>query len=539
MLAKYFQNRVARVIAVLRVLLAVIFLVALVADPSQPNRHPAEGYALIGAYLVLALLLLRVAWVSWWFDFRLALPAHALDIAVFALSVWFTEEPGNTFNSPFIAFFFFLMFAATIRWDWRVTAWSALAAVLGYIVVGIALYWAGNDLEAQIFARRLSYMGVIGFAFVLLGVQFRTGRRENPPSDFLDEDPLEAAVRYAAAQLSAGKVGIWWEETDEPALIVLLREGFAAKKRLVQPGNRSPMIELFDVSTGRALVETPPGSRKVARTLSETSALAAEVSASEGLSTRLITAQGTLLELVVADMPSVAADDMARVYEIAREIAAMVEQRALARLERDRAVIRTRESLARDLHDSVAQSLAGATFGLEALRQTIPDDAAPARNLAEELKARLRSEQSHIREMIDRLRLASADEVTVSMAAELEDTVEECRTRWQVEIDCQELEEISVEAALAFECRQIFREAVSNAVRHGKARCISVSAKSCEGALRIEIANDGLPFGNLGSEVEPWTIRDRVGRLGGTMAIHDDPRWPRLVVELPLKRGRV
>ena len=536
-LAKHFQNRLARVIAFMRTLLAAIFLIALLADPTQPLRHPAQGYAIISTYLLISLLLLRTAWTSWWFDFRWARAAHGIDILVFCISVWFTEAPGNTFNSPFIAFFFFLMFAATLRWDWRVTAWSAGIAIAGYLLVGAALSWTGSEFDLQIFARRLSYMSVIAFAFVLFGVQSRMGTREEPPSDLADYDALEAAVRYAAEKLSAEKVAIRWEERDEPAAFVIFSAGATTRKRQARGGKfEGPTVQLFDIRRGRCLTQYLPDNRIVAQDDFGSTFLAQEAGIYEGVALRLETGQGTIFEMVAGGMPDVAVDDMERARDIAREIALMVEERTLSQLERNRAVVRTRESLARDLHDSVAQALAGATFGVEALRQSIPESAETSRALAAELKARLRTEQAHIREMIDRLRVAPSEQTTVNLGVEMEETVDECRNRWDIEITSQGGSNIEVDAGLAYECRQILREVVSNAVRHGDARVVTVEVHMRESHLSIRFANDGAPF-ETGEGAEPWTIRDRMNRLGGTMIVSDTGDWPEIVLEIPTGRA--
>jgi len=78
-----FKYQSGRVIALGRVMLAGLFLLAVWVDRSQPQSSAAGTYGLLGVYLAFALLFAAVTWRNWWLDARLALPAHAIDMAVF------------------------------------------------------------------------------------------------------------------------------------------------------------------------------------------------------------------------------------------------------------------------------------------------------------------------------------------------------------------------------------------------------------------------------------------------------------------------
>lgn len=534
-LAHSFQNRIARVIAALRLVLASVFLIALAADPSQPTQLVPLGYGLLIGYVLTSAILLRIAWVSWWFDFRLSGFAFALDIVVFSLSVWFTENPAINFNSPFTAFFFFLMFAATLRWNWRVTVVSAALVAAAYLLAGSALLLGGQDVDIPVFLRRLTYMGVIAVALVLLGIQSRPGRREPPPADLVEFGALEAAVRYTARLLGAQTVAIAWEAPEEPAIGIVLRHGTVESHRLgLASSDDAPWARLFDQARGRCLSLHSDVERIFVCEPPQYEGIVALANINEGLSAPLRSGQGGRGILLAGDTPNLAVDDLHRIGEIAREVVALIDERALAGLERERAIVQTREALARDLHDSVAQALAGATFGIEALRLTIPEEATEPRRLAGELKATLRDEQAHIRNVIDRLRLAPADSHEANLTEELADAVAECQRRWGVDIALKTDGELTIGAPLAFECRQIVREAISNAVRHGRASHVSIAA-TAQGRLSLTIENDGAPFTDGARTAEPRTIRERVERLGGAMVVSRGT-YPRLSIELPLGR---
>ncbi len=73
-------------------------------------------------------------WCSWWYDARLAGPAHAVDIVIFTLTGALTD--GHT--SPYFAFFMFVMLSAAIRWGWRATALTAVLLALLFTITGSA-----------------------------------------------------------------------------------------------------------------------------------------------------------------------------------------------------------------------------------------------------------------------------------------------------------------------------------------------------------------------------------------------------------------
>ena len=60
--------------------------------------------------------------------------------------------------------------------------------------------------------------------------------------------------------------------------------------------------------------------------------------------------------------------------QMAADVAAHIQRHALLKAAEDNAEARSRLVLARDLHDSVVQFLAGAAFRLEAMKRSNPPD---------------------------------------------------------------------------------------------------------------------------------------------------------------------
>ena len=107
--------------------------------------------------------------------------------------------------------------------------------------------------------------------------------------------------------------------------------------------------------------------------------------------------------ILLAGIVGVGADHVEMGELIAREVGNGFDRQATLALVREGAVTRMRDALARDLHDTIAQSLAGVSMRLEGLRHWIKDGGDPDSEI-QSIKSALRTEQSQVRGMIDRLR---------------------------------------------------------------------------------------------------------------------------------------
>jgi signal transduction histidine kinase len=159
---------------------------------------------------------------------------------------------------------------------------------------------------------------------------------------------------------------------------------------------------------------------------------------------------------------------------------------------RYRAVAEERASIARDLHDTLAQGYAGITLQLEAAQQMIerdPDRAAALLNEALQLVRHSRDE-SHI--SIDILRsLSRNDRLDVLVSR----CVQQLRAGSDTSIEQQVTGEASVLSyTMVNNLFRIVQEALSNAVKHAKAARIVVRVSYQKNGVLIEVEDDGSGF---------------------------------------------
>lgn len=545
LLARGFENRSGRIIALTRLTLATVFFVALWIDPGQPVRSTTAGYLVLFGYIVVAAAMCAVAWRSWWWDHCLAKPVHVLDVVAFLAAVFFTETTSDDFTSPFLAFFAFLILSATIRWGWRMAVGTAFAATLLYLLVGLGMGWAGIELDRMRFGRRLVYMTVLSMILIWLGYQRRGPRIarfvETPGSADERLPPLRDAVRYAMAESGAQQGAIAWADHEEPQ-IELRVVGLGCGNGRLAPGDlpgETPFAanaRLFDMKRGRMLVPGPGGNAVAVQGPVE-DALAVYCGISEGLALPFdaATGQGVVL---LADIPGASADHVATAREIAREIGSGFDRHSSLALVREGALSRMRDAVARDLHDTIAQSLAGVALRLEGLRRWIADGG-DAETEIQSIKASLKTEQAQVRAMISRLRRGEHILPDSPAGATIGPLLDDLSVYWGVDARLVPgSEAIAVPGWLGHELRQLVREAVANAVRHGMASQVLVELEEREGALHVTIADNGSGMSDRTQVRRPKSISERVGQLSGEFELASGSSGTTLHLALPLEAER-
>ena len=160
-----FKYQSGRVIALGRVMLVILFLIAIILDRSEPERAVVETYILLILYAVGAVGLAIATWRNWWLDARLAVPAHAVDMAVFTAIVF----SANGTTSPFFLFFVLPLLSAAIRWSWRETALTASALIVLYLIAGLLI--AGTQsFEIERFVIRSGHLVILSLLLIWFGI---------------------------------------------------------------------------------------------------------------------------------------------------------------------------------------------------------------------------------------------------------------------------------------------------------------------------------------------------------------------------------
>src|SRR2546428_8285746 len=134
---QFFQPSYAeRLIAAARLVLVASSLLAIWLDPHEPAEYAELISRLLSGYFLYALVVAALVW-SWPTTPALLPPiTHAFDLVAFSIFMYFTHGP----TSPFFVYLVFALLCATLRWQWRGTLWTAVAALVA--LTGLGLYAA-------------------------------------------------------------------------------------------------------------------------------------------------------------------------------------------------------------------------------------------------------------------------------------------------------------------------------------------------------------------------------------------------------------
>lgn len=538
MIRDIFQHHSSRVIAVGRIALALLFALWVWIDPQQPVRGGGYGYLLLVAYVAYACALFPIAWGDWWLDYRMTLPGFFLDIAVFLAALYCTDAEGSGFLSAYFAFFIFLTLSAALRWNWKITLVIALVIAAIYMATSLWLRGDASWVEVIKVFRRASYLVAVSLIVSWFAVQ-----RSSPmigkfslPIAGSSVSPYEGALVYAMTATGAAGGALAWESSEEPGCTLQLAGVLSGATRHLGPEELDvfgdPGPTLFDRERQRVLELDPNGGLSLSRT-ADRPQLAAFLELGSGMSFPIEGATG-FGQLVLIGIPGLCRDHLTVSAVLAREIAHGLDEEEISSIARETASVRLRGNIARDLHDSVAQSLAGAGYRLAALRQHIKD----GKDVLAEIDAiseSLHGEQAHIREIITRLRSDSVNPGARSLGTELDRLANGLSRHWQVQVRYEDsVEPVVIPAWLVFEIQQLVREGTANAVRHGLAKVVSIKTERVTGGLSLAITDDGRGFPAGDREFLPKSLSERVEALGGKMAVAGLGNGTRIGITLPL-----
>jgi len=526
------------VIALGRVILATLFMLAIWFDRSEPVTAVAGTYSLLALYAVSAIAIAASTWRNWWLDARLAIPTHAVDMAVFTAIVFSTN--GST--SPFFLFFVLPLLSAAIRWSWRETALTATALVALYFAAGL-LVSGTETFELERFVVRSGHLMILSLLLIWFGINQRSTRLFFRIEDFESaageaKNPLASALELAK-EVTQAKAGLLLigpagdEPSDGYRIVGTEHRSFTVDRSFVSDG--APSSFLYDFQLDRMVTRLPEARFQFA---SAFDLFDVDEAQREGLTSGLAATVQTGTQhgwLVLWDVPDLSTDFIDLGRELGRAAGAILDRHALMTAIETGAAARTRLSLARDVHDSIVQFLAGAAFRVEALKRSVSSGTEVIAEL-DELKRLLLEEQGEIRGFLLALR-RDRDVELAEAVAELRALAERLSQQWSV--DCRITANgarASIPIRLQLDLQQMLREAVANAVRHGGADRIDVALGVKGDHLELELVDNGSGFSKHKGQrlTEPWSLKERVERANGSMQLVSSPGSTNIHISLPL-----
>ena len=542
-------SRTEKIIAFCRVLLALATVAIVIIDPKQPSFAPDVALVVLWAYLAYSLVLFVLVRGERVRHERVGAFSAVADIVWISVITLFTERGA----SPFFMLHVFLISSVSVRWGL-----AATLRVTGLLAVAYpAMMWiASKYFEADFVVHRAHlvrpvYLLVIGYLIGYLGEHERRSKRKlgllldltslvrrTPPTGRALTQLMRRGLNFFGGEQAllvlrdpdSGRYFTWSVVRRAKHVRVGLRitgedpygfpfaaetEGFVAND--LRPGRRSALC--YDVMTGsitrRAIPPDLPLPGEGAQAL-----LVAPVLIRRTLRGCAVVAR--------ENRGKFTRDDLEFLLVLVGQAAAGFEAIRLQAKAEEVAVLEERARIARDLHDGFIQALAGIDLRVEACKLHLQRDPARVPRELEDLHNAVDRGYREVRHYLTVLRTASrqADDFGSTLdrlAAEFS-----IRERLRVYLSRPPADP-GLPTSTAYELTQIVREALHNAVRHGRATQAIVKLAARPSHVYLVVRDNGSGFTNghgftdgdgfLPPAKAPWSIRERAASLGGSLRV--------------------
>ncbi|WED24978.1 nitrate/nitrite two-component system sensor histidine kinase NarQ [Vibrio sp. JC009] len=184
-----------------------------------------------------------------------------------------------------------------------------------------------------------------------------------------------------------------------------------------------------------------------------------------------------------------------------------------------------RATIARELHDSIAQSLSYLKIQTTLLNRSIAkENVNQASETAKEIDKQLSATYTQLRELLSTFRLTIEKADLGEALLELLKPLEE-QTDAEIILD-NKLASISLRANHQVHVIQLVREAVINSIKHASPKTIKISCQESDGRVDIRITDDGTGFCTSVEKLNHYGLTimsERADRLEGNLNIDSKP----------------
>ncbi len=194
-------------------------------------------------------------------------------------------------------------------------------------------------------------------------------------------------------------------------------------------------------------------------------------------------------------------EDIQSVATLANQLAVVIKTRMLISEQEKRTVLEERNRIAREIHDGVAQSLAGAVLKLETANRKFYQKPAEANDILVDSLSKLRHSLKEIRESIYALRPYETERVGLKQA--ILKRIDVIKKESQLNLSFEERGKPIVLSPMVEKVMfDIFQESVQNTIKHAKATSVTVLLSYQKEHVLLKMTDDGVGFSLLGAMVK-------------------------------------
>lgn len=372
-------------------------------------------------------------------------------------------------------------------------------------------------------------------------LQLRAMLRRWPRGFIVDARSLVQHAAIACQEaFGCSRVVLAWEDEEEPWLIITSATAEEASWLEESPDRYPALVD--PAVQEKAFYAGPATAMAMERAVDPAFALAFGITSAYSAPLKGDSVEGRLFVVDPVD-----ADELALpvVEALARLVESALDSISRVRTERGAAVTMERFRVARDLHDGLLQSFTGVVLRLETVHDILERDPGRARELLTEVQGSIMGDQRELRGYVEQLRpRRRKTQDTFDFVARTDDLRVRFERQWGVRVtmDVAEVDPL-VWRALGQETFRLIQEAVANAAKHGTATEVGVVIRTEEGALQIQVADNGTGFVKQGimtldgirqSGVGPGVLAERVTALNGDMTVDSREDGATVVISIPL-----
>lgn len=180
-------------------------------------------------------------------------------------------------------------------------------------------------------------------------------------------------------------------------------------------------------------------------------------------------------------------------------------------------IIRERNRIARDIHDTLGHTLTGAIVQLEVAKKYLGKDDEKALHAINQTQNITREGFLDVKRAIQALRPVMIEDSSLvdALYAYKDKTEEDFNVKLNIVINTQNNAEEKIKISLY----RIIQEAITNSIRHGNAKTVNVTIENEEGILRLMIEDDGKGCGSVHEGYGIRGIRERIDQMKGQVIL--------------------
>ncbi len=240
-----------------------------------------------------------------------------------------------------------------------------------------------------------------------------------------------------------------------------------------------------------------------------------------------------IMNVATTDWDLFKPEDLQLLSAVGSQMGVAIERARLSDQARRLAVLEERSRMARELHDSVTQTLFSLGLTAEAALKVIPKDLELAAEHLESVNRLGKEALSELREMIDEMRPSLLEEE--GLGAAIRGIPERLTMHAKVNVKGERSPSPEAEVAIYW----IAREALQNVSKHASAGKVEVTLELNESETVLVVCDDGVGFDPSESRDTGFglrSMRSRAEEHGGSISIRSDPgHGTRVHVRMPAR----